>query len=100
MIQFNKMLVAFSCTVSISCAGVATRQDKIDTTVAFQVDVLRKIVQLREQSEVKAKINADSVLSAQEYLLMSGLSSVIRSQEAYLRVQGKNENKRGENVKQ
>ena len=85
----------------VGCAGVSTRQDEIDSAVGAQVDVLKKIVELRKQEPVRTKINSDPVLAEQENVLMSGLGSVINSQETYLkaRAEEKSDELRGVHVR-
>lgn len=90
------MTLAITCL--IGCANSVTREDRIDSVVSSQVDVLKKIKNLREQDAVKTKINADPMLAEQESVLMSGLTSVIDSQESFLKVRKQNFNSRGSNA--
>lgn len=83
----------------VGCAGVSTKEDQIDSVVSSQSDVLKKIVTLRQQESVKTRINSDPVLAEQENVLMSGLDSVISSQEAFLKARNKTEEIRGVHVR-
>lgn len=77
------------------CASVTPKEERLESVVGLQVNVLKKIVHLRQQEAVKLRINSDPVLAEQERFLLSGLDSVINSQEAYLKTKTNSENKRG-----
>lgn len=93
-VVFDLLLAALGASL-IGCAGVQARHNRIDSVLSSQVDVLKKIVSIRSQDAVKSKINADSLLAEQEAILMSGLTSVIDSQEAYLKIRQDNTKNRG-----
>lgn len=80
-------IIAFAL---IGCASASTKNAQIDSVVKSQVDVLKKIVALRNQESVKIRINGDPILAEQETVLMSGLDSVINSQETFLKARNKN----------
>lgn len=96
---FVKSAVSILVLGLVGCAGVSTKEDQIDSVVSSQSDVLKKIVTLRQQEAVKTRINSDPVLAEQENVLMSGLDSVINSQEAFLRARNKTEEIRGVHVR-
>lgn len=83
----------------IGCASVSAKNAQIDSVVSSQVDVLKKIVALRNQDSVKLRINADPILAEQETVLMSGLDSVISSQETFLKARSKKRNSGGSHVR-
>lgn len=80
-----------------ACANLTERQEHIDSVISSQIDVLKKTKAQREQSEIKSRIAKDSVLAEKERILMDALSSVIDSQESYLKLKNKIESKRGNN---
>lgn len=91
---FSILLVVIMC----GCAGLSTTEKQVDSVVSLQVDVLKKIVEMRKHESIKSRINADPVLMEQENILMSGLDSVISSQETYLNEKSKIKSERGANV--
>lgn len=92
------LALALSITGLIGCASASSRSERIDSVLSSQINVLKKIKNLREQDAVKTKINADPLLAEQESVLMSGISSVIDSQEAFLKIRKQTFNNRGLNV--
>lgn len=99
MKQILSNLALASLAVSLfGCAGYAARQDRVDSVLASQLDVLKKIKTLREQDAVQSKLRADPLLAEQEKVLLSGLDSVIESQEAFLKLRLSNSINRGMHV--
>ncbi len=96
---FVKSAVSILVLGLVGCAGVSTKEDQIDSVVSSQSDVLKKIVTLRQQESVKARISSDPVLVEQENVLMSGLDSVISSQETFLKARNKPEKLGGVHVR-
>lgn len=91
-------VTAFLLAISLlGCAGVSKKDEQVDVVVTSQVDVLKKIVNLRNQESFKARLSLDPVLQEQENILMAGLESVINSQEIYLRAKNKPECRRSVN---
>lgn len=76
-----------------ACANLTAKQEQIDSVIASQMEVLKKTKSQREQADVKSRVAKDSVLVEKEKLLIDALSSVIGSQEAYLKLKNKIENK-------
>ena len=75
------------------CGSVTEKQEQVDSVVKLQSEVLRKIVSLRGQNHIKDRIDADPILKEQEGVLLSGLESVINSQETFLSRKNKSEKK-------
>lgn len=95
--SFYQIFMASIAIIAIGCTSMTTKQEQIDNTIKIQADVLRNLVQLRGQEPLKSKINSDPVLMEEESVLISGISSVIKSQEIYLSTKNKPEMKRVEN---
>lgn len=91
MKQIIKVLVtSFVFTAGLTaCANLTEKQNQIDSVVISQLEVLKKTKSLREQVDMKARISKDAVLVEKEKLLMDALTSVIESQEAYLKLKNK-----------
>lgn len=92
-------LVLAVCGASLlGCANMTFQKDHTVVVVSSQMNVLKKIVALRDRDSVKAKIGSDPLLNEQEQVLKSGLLSVIESQEAQLKLLHDNRMNRGANV--
>ncbi len=95
MIQFIKLLMTslvFTLGL-VACANLTERQDQVDSVIASQLAVLKKMRYLREQEDVRFKVSTDPFLLEKERILIVGLNSVINSQEVYLKTKNKLERK-------
>lgn len=70
----------------VACANMSTRQVQIQSVITSQLDVLKKTKLSREEEAFRLKIAKDPMLAEKEKLLVDALSSVIASQEAYLKL--------------
>lgn len=88
MKSFLKTIVtSFVFTLGlVACANMNARQDQIQSVITSQLDVLKKTKSSREEESFRMKIAKDPLLAEKEKLLVDALSSVIASQEAYLKL--------------
>ncbi len=91
----SSLLSSFAVMGLSGCASMTSKENRVDSVVSSQMSVLKKIVQLRGRESLKIKLNSDPLLIEQETVLMSGLTSVIDSQEAFLRMRQRSLGKEG-----
>lgn len=96
-ISLKKVAYLILAFCLFGCAAVTKKEDQIAVVVDSQIDVLKKIVSLRQQEPLKTRICSDPLLLEQENILLAGLESVIHSQETYLKAKNKPEYKRSVN---
>ena len=86
---FLGSLLIILVIAGMGCASPCRRSEKISQVMSRQNKVLMKIREIRTTEEFKKRLSRDQILMEQERVLLTGINSVVESNETLLNLEGR-----------